>query len=74
MKIKHLSHTCHCTSLTHATAPQLDVDLSQPHQWYPIARGMHRTLHLHIGPTNSGKTHTALESLGSADSGWYAGT
>ena len=34
---------------------------------------MHRTIHAHVGPTNSGKTHHALEALASAASGLYAG-
>lgn len=44
-----------------------------PHTWFPVARAMKRTVHLHIGPTNSGKTHTALKALAEAESGWYAG-
>jgi ATP-dependent RNA helicase SUPV3L1/SUV3 len=52
---------------------QLDVDLSEPHTWFPHARAMRRQVHLHIGPTNSGKTHTALKALQEAGSGWYAG-
>jgi len=27
--------------------------------------------HLHVGPTNSGKTHQALQELAAAGSGWY---
>ncbi len=38
---------------------------------FPIARGMRRKLTLHIGPTNSGKTYTAMQRLKSADTGYY---
>lgn len=38
---------------------------------YPAARLMHRKFVLHIGPTNSGKTHDAIEELMKADTGIY---
>ena len=38
---------------------------------FPIARGMQRKLTLHIGPTNSGKTYTAMQALKEADTGYY---
>ena len=38
---------------------------------FPIARGMQRKLTLHIGPTNSGKTYTAMQTLKEADTGYY---
>jgi len=38
---------------------------------FPIARGMKRKLILHIGPTNSGKTYTAMKTLKEADTGYY---
>ncbi|WWC62299.1 uncharacterized protein I303_104895 [Kwoniella dejecticola CBS 10117] len=37
------------------------------------ARSMKRKFHLHIGPTNSGKTYNALKALSRAKSGAYAG-
>ncbi|WVR06153.1 hypothetical protein IAU60_003183 [Kwoniella sp. DSM 27419] len=37
------------------------------------ARSMTRHFHLHIGPTNSGKTYTALKALSQAKTGAYAG-
>lgn len=49
------------------------TDLRHPHQWYPQARCMHRTIHLHVGPTNSGKTYHALKRLEQAKQGFYAG-
>lgn len=38
---------------------------------YPEARAMHREFILHIGPTNSGKTHDAVRRLAEAESGVY---
>ena len=53
---------------------QKDVsDLSYPTEWYPETRQMQRTIHLHVGPTNSGKTFHALQRLEQAESGVYAG-
>lgn len=40
---------------------------------YPAARSMKRHFVLHVGPTNSGKTHDALEALMQADTGIYLG-
>jgi len=48
------------------------ADLSQPHQTYPLARSLNRKIILHTGPTNSGKTHAAMQALQSADRGVYA--
>jgi ATP-dependent RNA helicase SUPV3L1/SUV3 len=49
------------------------ADLRYPLEWYPRARQSQRTIHLHIGPTNSGKTYHALKRLEEANSGLYAG-
>jgi ATP-dependent RNA helicase SUPV3L1/SUV3 len=49
------------------------ADLRYPVEWYPGTRGMHRTVHLHVGPTNSGKTYHALQRLEQAERGVYAG-
>eukprot|EP00879_Flechtneria_rotunda_P022354 GHRR01023585.1.p1 GENE.GHRR01023585.1~~GHRR01023585.1.p1 ORF type:complete len:450 (+),score=168.52 GHRR01023585.1:388-1737(+) len=49
------------------------LDLSNPAAWYLHARAMRRHLVAHLGPTNSGKTHAALEALKSAKSGVYCG-
>lgn len=38
---------------------------------FPLARSLRRRLILHVGPTNSGKTYTAFESLKSADTGYF---
>ena len=53
---------------------QSDVaDLRYPLEWYPGTRTIQRTIHLHVGPTNSGKTYQALRRLEQAESGVYAG-
>ena len=49
------------------------ANLCDPHLWYPLARQMKRKIILHVGPTNSGKTHSALEALKKAPSGVYCG-
>ncbi|KAI0541508.1 P-loop containing nucleoside triphosphate hydrolase protein [Xylaria digitata] len=49
------------------------ADLRFPYEWYPATRALQRTIHLHVGPTNSGKTYNALKALENAKSGIYAG-
>ncbi|EFQ30600.1 hypothetical protein CGRA01v4_12614 [Colletotrichum graminicola] len=49
------------------------ADLRFPHEWFPATRAIQRTVHLHVGPTNSGKTYRALQALESAKSGIYGG-
>lgn len=49
------------------------ADLRYPYEWYPEARKIQRKIHLHVGPTNSGKTYHALKRLESASTGIYAG-
>lgn len=45
----------------------------RPEDEYPETRAMKRRFILHIGPTNSGKTHDALERLKQAEHGAYFG-
>ncbi|EEH22574.2 hypothetical protein PABG_04785 [Paracoccidioides brasiliensis Pb03] len=49
------------------------ADLRNATEWYPAARSLYRTIHLHVGPTNSGKTYHALKRLEAAKTGFYAG-
>lgn len=49
------------------------MDLTTPHLWFPVARSIKRKFHLHVGPTNSGKTFNALEKLKSSPTGTYCG-
>ncbi|KAG5491687.1 hypothetical protein JIQ42_01593 [Leishmania sp. Namibia] len=47
------------------------VAMHTPWDWYPQARLTRRRFIFHHGPTNSGKTHAALEALMQARSGVY---
>lgn len=49
------------------------ADLRYPSEWFPATRALQREIHLHVGPTNSGKTYHALKRLEQANSGAYAG-
>lgn len=49
------------------------ADLRYPTEWFRSARTMQREIHLHVGPTNSGKTYQALKRLQESSSGFYAG-
>lgn len=49
------------------------ADLRYPTEWYPATREIPRTVHLHVGPTNSGKTYHALKRLEEAETGIYLG-
>lgn len=52
---------------------EYDDVLSKPHEWFPEARALGRKLHLHVGPTNSGKTYEALQRLKKGGLGIYCG-
>ncbi|KAI4369644.1 hypothetical protein MLD38_018065 [Melastoma candidum] len=49
------------------------MDMTCPHTWYPVARKKRRKVFLHVGPTNSGKTYSALKQLELSNSGIYCG-
>lgn len=49
------------------------ADMSYPADMYPKARSMRRKVIMHVGPTNSGKTHMALRALAAAKTGVYSG-
>lgn len=49
------------------------ADFRYPIEWYPATRMIQRVIHLHVGPTNSGKTYNALKRLEQAKCGIYAG-
>jgi ATP-dependent RNA helicase SUPV3L1/SUV3 len=51
----------------------LKMDLSTPADWYPQARAIPRKIYLHVGPTNSGKTYTALQAFQNSKRAFYAG-
>jgi ATP-dependent RNA helicase SUPV3L1/SUV3 len=48
-----------------------NIDIKFPHKWFPLARKMKRKIYYHMGPTNSGKTYEALNSLAKAKNGIY---
>lgn len=49
------------------------LDFRYPHEWYPATRTLQRKIHVHVGPTNSGKTYNALKALENSKCGVYAG-
>uniref|UniRef100_V5F1E5 ATP-dependent RNA helicase SUV3, mitochondrial n=2 Tax=Kalmanozyma brasiliensis (strain GHG001) TaxID=1365824 RepID=V5F1E5_KALBG len=49
------------------------MDIRFPVHQFPKARTLIRNIHLHVGPTNSGKTHGALVALSKARTGIFAG-
>lgn len=49
----------------------LENQLDMPELYYPMTRQMKRHFILHIGPTNSGKTHDAIEAMKHAAAGIY---
>lgn len=49
------------------------LDFRFPHEWFPATRALQRTIHVHVGPTNSGKTYNALKALENSKRGVYAG-
>ncbi|KAL0944630.1 ATP-dependent RNA helicase suv3 [Colletotrichum truncatum] len=62
------------SKLSRSTARQKKLaDMRFPMEWFPATRAMQRTIHLHVGPTNSGKTYRALKALENANSGIYGG-
>lgn len=48
-------------------------DLTTPANWYPDARRVNRKIVFHAGPTNSGKTYSAMKRFLEAESGVYCG-
>ncbi|KAH7324741.1 ATP-dependent RNA helicase SUV3 precursor [Stachybotrys elegans] len=52
---------------------KLLVDFRFPYEWFPATRTIKRTVHLHVGPTNSGKTYHALKALEQSKRGVYLG-
>mmetsp|Transcript_13011 Transcript_13011/g.31873 ORF Transcript_13011/g.31873 Transcript_13011/m.31873 type:complete len:770 (-) Transcript_13011:62-2371(-) len=49
------------------------LNLTEPYNWYPLARSIPRKVIIHVGPTNSGKTYNAIKALKEAKSGVYCG-
>lgn len=49
------------------------VAVRRPAEEFPFTRRIQRKVIMHVGPTNSGKTHHALRALAAAKTGVYAG-
>ena len=49
------------------------INMNEPHTWFRARELTPRKVVCHIGPTNSGKTYTAIKSLEEAKSGIYCG-
>ena len=69
-------HFMECAKLTYPNELCSELLLSNnklscPPLWFPPARRLQRRFVYHAGPTNSGKTHAALERFMNADSGVY---
>lgn len=62
-----------CVSRSQLSLLRSCMDLRFPTHQYPRARTLIRNIHLHVGPTNSGKTHGALVALSKARTGIFAG-
>ncbi|KAN0096501.1 P-loop containing nucleoside triphosphate hydrolase protein [Hyaloscypha variabilis] len=74
MKYAFINHVVSSTFTTQDQANQDKLaDLRYPVEWFPATRALQRTVHLHVGPTNSGKTYHALQRLEAAETGIYAG-
>jgi len=52
---------------------EMAADTRFPQEWFVGTRQTQRTWHLHVGPTNSGKTYHALKRLEELGNGIYAG-
>lgn len=74
MRYLFYAQTCGGRFTTAELENQKEVaDLRYPAEWYPATREIPRTVHLHVGPTNSGKTYHALKRLEEAETGIYLG-
>ena len=70
---KTVEGTVSTDTLDRMTRLRTAVDFRRVADSFPLARKMRRKLILHVGPTNSGKTHTALRTLATARVGAYGG-
>lgn len=57
--------------MVHTLKALKGLELSNPLSWYPNTRSHPRRWVLHLGPTNSGKTHHAMEAMLGAPTGLY---
>ena len=66
-------HDTLVTKLARYASKLKSVNLTSPHLWFDETRKIHRKIICHIGPTNSGKTYTALQRLKESRRGLYCG-
>jgi len=64
---------CHTKLIEQYQTLDSKTDLTKPHEWYSYARLDRRKIVYHGGPTNSGKTYSALQRLKEAEKGLYLG-
>ena len=57
--------------LHHVAEPSPSLTLTNPQNWYPLARNTNRKIIYHHGPTNSGKTYNAIQALKNSKNGLY---
>lgn len=56
----------------HREALMKQLDFRRPSEWFGVARALRpRRIFCHVGPTNSGKTHAAIQRLRETKSGVY---
>ena len=69
----HMNRSTNSSHSNHSNQV-VKYELDNPHLWFPQTREYgQRHFILHCGPTNSGKTYTALRHLATARRGLYAG-
>lgn len=66
-------HRALVTRISRFSSKLKSVNLTAPHLWFDDARKLSRKIICHIGPTNSGKTYTALQRLKECNRGIYCG-
>ena len=72
---RRIEENARVSSSTLSLISQLASSINRqfPTDEFERARSMHRKIIMHVGPTNSGKTHHALRALAAAKTGVYAG-
>ena len=73
LHFSYIDHILASRTSRNGVKPRQYTDLRYPTEWYATARQLQREIHLHVGPTNSGKTYNTLKRLEEAGNGYYAG-
>eukprot|EP00892_Ulva_mutabilis_P010547 jgi/Ulvmu1/7865/UM004_0096.1 len=69
--IRDYMHSKHSAAMSESQRLLQLANMTKPHTWYPLAAGVQQQVIYHAGPTNSGKTYSALQALKAAQSGVY---